>query len=68
MTDTPPIRMHEWSSIDVSAINDSRRIAIQEAAEAWKQAANLNELPIYFTGADGTTLCSRQYVGVIEVE
>lgn len=68
MTDTPPIRICEWSSADVSGINASRRVAIQEAAEAWRQASSLDELPIYFTGAGGATLCTRQYVGVIEVE
>ncbi|MDD2239574.1 MAG: hypothetical protein PHI93_02815 [Kiritimatiellae bacterium] len=68
MSGSPPIRVCEWSSVDVSDIARSKRIAIQEAAETWGQAVGLDEMPFHFTGAEGNILCTRQYVGVIEVD
>lgn len=69
MTDSgfgKPIRLCEWSSADVELSEEQRRV-IEEAALHWKIANNLSQPPLEFTGSQGKTINTREYVGVIEV-
>ena len=61
------IRLAEYSHV-ATDLPRATRIAIHQAALAWKNAHNLNALPLQWGGADGTTLSARQWVGVLEVE
>lgn len=67
MVEQPPIRLCEWSSVDVTELLPSTRHAIAAAAEAWREENSLPDAPVTFGGADGTTLSASHYVGVIEV-
>jgi 5-methylcytosine-specific restriction enzyme subunit McrC len=65
----PPtvIRTCEWSEVP-SGLSGAQRLAIQAAADQWQLMAGLNEAPVWFTGADGSLLCTSQHVGVLEVD
>jgi 5-methylcytosine-specific restriction endonuclease McrBC regulatory subunit McrC len=40
---------------------------IEQAAEGWRQQNGLPAAPLSFAGHEGNHLCTRQYVGVVEV-
>lgn len=62
------IRLAEWGSRRVTALNLDTRRALFDAAQTWQHAHNLPQPPLYFGGMDGHTLFARQWVGVVEVE
>jgi 5-methylcytosine-specific restriction endonuclease McrBC regulatory subunit McrC len=43
------------------------RREIANASDAWRQQNGLPTAPLSFAGPDGKQLCTRQYVGVVEV-
>lgn len=61
------IRICEWSSVDTIGLTLDQRRNIAEAIRAWKEANDLPDLPLWFSGPEGATLNTRQYVGVIEL-
>ena len=61
------IRICEWSTSDAIDLTLDQRHNIAEALIVWKEANNLPDLPLWFSGPEGETLNSRQYVGVIEL-
>lgn len=63
-------RLCEWSSVHLSPQQWPRekREAVARAAAAWKSTHHLNALPLAWSGADGCTLQTRQWVGVVEIE
>jgi len=63
---TPPIRLCEWGRTTRHDLTASERQEIARAAARWQQENRLPQPPLSFTGADGKTLCARQYVGVVE--
>ena len=62
------IRLTEWSSRRVEKLNLETRLALSNAAEAWKTTQRLNALPLEWGGGDGCVLSAKQWVGVVEVE
>lgn len=60
-----PIRLCEYSVKETSLSADVRQ-SIEEAAERWRLANGLNNLPLQFGGASGTKLTSKQWVGVVQ--
>ncbi len=63
----PVLRLSEWGSVSTSGIlTDTQRVAIAQAAAAWKATHRLNALPLEFGGPRGERLSARQYVGVVE--
>ena len=60
-----PIRLCEYSVKETSLSADVRQ-SIEEAAERWRLANGLNDLPLQFGGASGTKLTSKQWVGVVQ--
>jgi 5-methylcytosine-specific restriction endonuclease McrBC regulatory subunit McrC len=52
--------------VDTNLAAETRR-DIYTAAEAWRSVNSLPSSPLSFAGPDGTRLCTRQYVGVVEV-
>ncbi|MDO9542319.1 MAG: hypothetical protein Q7J98_08355 [Kiritimatiellia bacterium] len=67
MPNQEPIRLCEWGSVNVDLTPDQRH-RIFAAADKWREYNRLPVPPLDFSGVDGTTLCTRQYVGVVEVE
>ncbi len=63
----PLIRLAEYGSTPTDLPRETR-VALYEAARDWKNAHNLNALPLEWGGNDGRTLSARQWVGVVEVE
>src|ERR1700720_2763936 len=61
------IRLVEWSPGVVHNLPAEAQRDINKAAEAWRDANSLPRSPLSFVGPDGSRLCTRQYVGVIEV-
>lgn len=61
------IRTCEWSEVDAT-ITAGTRAAIESVAESWRQTAGVNFPPLSFSGANGATLKTRQFVGIVEVE
>ena len=61
------IRLAEYGSAPTD-LPRATRVALHQSARDWKNAHNLNALPLEWGGADGTTLSARQWVGVVEVE
>lgn len=62
-----PIRISEWSRVVLRELSEETRGEIDRAAEAWRQQNRLPAPPLSFAGHDGSQLCTRQYVGVVEV-
>jgi len=63
-----PIRLPEWGRVRVPDLTNDQRERLSDLARAWKEANRLPALPLAFEGADGKTLVTRQYVGVIETD
>lgn len=61
------IRLCEWSTADAIDLTLDQRRNIAEALTVWKEANDLPDLPLWFSGPEGKTLNSKQYVGVIEL-
>lgn len=61
------IRLAEYGCA-LTDLPRATRVALHDAALNWKNAHNLNALPLQWGGADGCTLSARQWVGVVEVE
>ena len=61
------MRFCEWSRVD-HGLTTAVCCDIDAAAEAWRILNGLPSSPISFAGPDGRQLCSRQYVGVVEVD
>lgn len=59
------IRLCEYSTKETTLPADIRR-GIEEAADRWRLANDLNDLPLEFGGASGTKLTSKQWVGVVQ--
>ena len=69
MKDSAPsqIRLVEWSmGFDHELTAETQR-DIEKAAKSWRDVNSLPASPLFFVGPDGSRLCTRQYVGVIEV-
>lgn len=64
---TQLIRLAEYGSAPTDLPAETR-VALHQAALDWKRAHRLNKMPLEWGGADGCTLCARQWVGVVEVE
>jgi hypothetical protein len=62
-----PIRISEWSRVPLHDLTENIRSEIERAAEGWRQQNSLPATPLSFTGHGGSQLCTRQYVGVVEV-
>lgn len=62
-----PIRCTEWSCIGHPELTGEIRREINAAADSWRVLNGLPSPPVFFSGPDGAQLCTRQYVGVIEV-
>lgn len=62
------IRVSEWGRIPTPQLSDHQRERLAVLAAEWKSARRLPAAPLAFEGARGTTLVTRQYVGVIEAE
>jgi len=62
-----PIRILEWSRVALQELTEETRAEIDRAAEAWRRHNHLPASPLSFAGYDGNQLCTRQYVGVVEV-
>jgi 5-methylcytosine-specific restriction endonuclease McrBC regulatory subunit McrC len=62
-----PIRISEWSRVPLRELSDEIRREIANASDAWRQQNGLPTAPLSFAGPDGKQLCTRQYVGVVEV-
>ncbi len=60
------IRLCEWASISVSGLAAHQRVEINEAVESWRRSAALPDLPLCFSGPDGSILNASHYVGVVE--
>ena len=61
------VRLCEWGKTERHDFDRAQRAAIDLAAKRWQAENRLPASPLYFAGAEGKTLCARQYVGVIEV-
>jgi len=61
------IRLCEWSTSDAINLTLDQRRNITEAVTVWKEANDLPDLPLWFSGPEGKTLNAKQYVGVIEL-
>ncbi len=61
------IRLCEWSTSDAIDLTLDQRRNITEAVTVWKEANDLPDLPLWFSGPEGKTLNAKQYVGVIEL-
>ncbi len=64
MNDT--VRLCEWGKTECHKFDRVQREAIELAAKRWQAENRLSAVPLYFAGAEGRTLCARQYVGVVE--
>jgi 5-methylcytosine-specific restriction endonuclease McrBC regulatory subunit McrC len=62
-----PIRISEWSRVALHDLPENIRREIEYAAEGWRQQNSLPATPLSFAGHGGSQLCTRQYVGVVEV-
>jgi 5-methylcytosine-specific restriction endonuclease McrBC regulatory subunit McrC len=62
-----PIRISEWSRVPLHDLTEDMRGEIERAAEGWRQQNGLPATPLSFSGHEGNQLCTRQYVGVVEV-
>ena len=62
------LRLCEWSRSAHHGLDRETRLHIDAVTEAWRLLNCLPTSPISFAGPDGSQLCSKQYVGVIEVE
>jgi 5-methylcytosine-specific restriction endonuclease McrBC regulatory subunit McrC len=62
-----PIRISEWSRVPVHDLSGDIRREIERVAEGWRQQNSLPAAPFSFAGHEGNLLCTRQYVGVVEV-
>ena len=62
-----PIRISEWSRVPLRELSEEIRLEIANASDAWRQQNGLPTAPLSFAGPDGRQLCTRQYVGVVEV-
>jgi 5-methylcytosine-specific restriction endonuclease McrBC regulatory subunit McrC len=62
-----PIRCTEWSRVTHRDLTADVRQGIAAAADSWRSLNGLALAPLYFSGPDGVQLCTRQYVGVVEV-
>ncbi len=60
------IRLFEWASISVSSLAAHQRVEISNAVESWRRCAALPDLPLCFSGPDGSILNASHYVGVVE--
>jgi len=61
----PPLRLREYQSHHVDWPRATRE-AVTAAATWWKETHALPRPPLVFEGADGRTLRTSQYVGVVE--
>lgn len=62
-----PIHISEWSRVPLRELSEEIRREIDNASDAWRQQNGLPTAPLSFAGPDGSQLCTRQYVGVVEV-
>jgi len=62
-----PIRISEWSRVPLHDLTEEMRREIEQAADGWRQQNGLPAAPLSFAGHGGNLLCTRQYVGVVEV-
>jgi 5-methylcytosine-specific restriction enzyme subunit McrC len=65
--DGTTVRICEWSAVTGLGLSSEQRCNISEAAIDWQKANNLPEAPLWFSGPEGETLNTRQYVGVVEL-
>lgn len=64
--DQNTIQMWEWSHKSVD-LTSNQKHNINETVLAWQKANDLPQPPLWFSGTDGDTLNTREYVGVVEL-
>lgn len=60
------IRLPEWSERSVANLTPGERLEIQQSAQLWAQENRLPAPPLTFSGANGESLCTRNFVGAVE--
>jgi 5-methylcytosine-specific restriction enzyme subunit McrC len=66
-TDGKPIRICEYGATEVPELTKSQRFRILEATAEWFGVDTSADLPLSFSGPEGSRLIASDHVGVVEV-